>query len=183
MSDDVDIDGQVFKGRRYPADVEPLQQHTYRYKIGDNQVEDLGWQGHMKVAHDAGMTSREIDVIDSGLDDAGLRYAVVKATVVIGDDRFEAIQAADEATNQVRDPEYVWAVASSRAFKRAVKMALNVYPVDADSDPEKHRVEDSGGSVRRGDDGPIVDPPDEYKNDGDDDGAGPEPASGGDFEF
>lgn len=167
----------AFKGREYPDDVEPLEGHTYRYDIGGNTVEDLGWQGHMKIAHEAGMTSRHIEVLDSGTDDDGILYAVVKATVVIdGDQRFEAIQAADETTNQVRDPEYVWAVASSRAFKRAVKMALNVYPVDEEVDQERHRAEsgpstNSGGRTTVDGDGNVeIDPPDDYKSGGGDDG-------------
>lgn len=167
----------TFKGRQYPEGVEPLEAHTYRYQIGGNTVEDLGWQGHMKIAHEHGMTSREIDVLDSGVDADGIRYAVVKATVVIdGDKRFDAIQAADETTNQVRDPEYVWAVASSRAFKRAVKMALNVYPEDESVDQERHRAEagpspDSGGTVTTDEDGnTVVEPPDDYASGGDDDG-------------
>lgn len=170
-----------FKGREYPDDVEPVEAHTYRYKIGGNTVEDLGWQGHMKIAHEAGMTSRQIDVLDSGTDADGIRYAVVKATVVLnGDERFEAIQAADETTNQVRDPEYVWAVASSRAFKRAVKMALNVYPVDESVDQERHRAESgpagrSGGNTSVDEDGNVeIDPPEDYKSGGGDDGADPE---------
>jgi hypothetical protein len=172
----------AFKGREYPEDTDPLEAHTYRYQIGGNTVEDLGWQGHMKIAHEAGMTSREIEVLDSGTDDNGILYAVVKATVVIdGEKRFDAIQAADETTNQVRDPEYVWAVASSRAFKRAVKMALNIYPVDEEVDAERHRAESgpsgrpepTGGSTSVDEDGNVeIDPPGGYKDDGGDDDGG-----------
>lgn len=171
-----------FKGREYPEGVEPLEAHTYRYDIGGNTVEDLGWQGHMKIAHEHGMTSRHIDVLDSGTDDDGILYAVVKATVVIdGDQQFEAIQAADETTNQVRDPEYVWAVASSRAFKRAVKMALNVYPVDEEVDAERHRAQsgpgrDSGGRTTVDEEGNVnIEPPDDYKSDDGDGGGGDGP--------
>jgi len=123
------------RGWRFPAEIDPPEETWYSYPIGDNQIKDQKWEGHVDMAH---QYADESVVFRAKLEDAGfgpddIQYAFCRAAVIIDGDRYEALQGADETTNQVRDPEYVVAVAESRALKRAVKKALNIIPADEDT--------------------------------------------------
>jgi hypothetical protein len=125
----------VERGWRFPASVDPPEETWYSYPIGDNRIEDQKWEGHVDMAHQFADDSVEFEseLMDAGFDPDGIQYAFARAAVVIDGERFEALQGADETTNQVRDPEYVLAVAESRALKRAVKKGLNIIPADEDT--------------------------------------------------
>lgn len=160
-------------GWLFPDDVEVPSEPWFRIPFGDDdEVRDMSWHGHVDVAHQQGIDQLQTEVADSGIDDDGIRYAAVKASVVIDGTRYESLAGADEASRQVRDPEHVWSVAESRAVKRAVKKALNIRPASdsaAKADDETY-VEDppqaSGGSVEVAGDGTVeVTPPEDHATD------------------
>lgn len=131
----------------FPEEADPNEDLLYSYEIGSNEVHDLGWEGYVDVAHQLGVESIRTEEVASGVHD-GLLYAVMKATVVKGGGNvFESVQAADAATNQVKEPTFVWAVAESRALKRAVKKAYNIYPDDSDSS-DIPAPDDAGGAEK-----------------------------------
>lgn len=145
MTDDEPVET---RGWRFPADLEvPGDDQWYRIKFGDNVVKGFSWPAHVDLLHQRDVRSIETEVVDSGFSPDGIQYAAVKATVVMDDGHsFSSLQAADETTNQVRDPEYVWSVAESRALKRAVKKALNIVPVDEGT---TQSVDEEAGSTGR----------------------------------
>lgn len=120
----------------FPSAVEPKDELVYKIPFGSDEVEDLKWEGYVDVAHQLGAREIRSNLVDSGVND-GIQYAVVKTTVVTEDgNEFSKFGSADETTNQVRDPEFVWVVAESRSVKRAVKTAYNIYPTDKSASDE-----------------------------------------------
>lgn len=128
----------------FPPGAEVLEHLAYTIPYGDDETEDIKWEGYVDVAHGLGVESIETEIIDSGvLND--VQFAVAKVTVKTdGGNTYSAVQAADETTNQVRQPEFVWSVAESRALKRAVKKAFNIYPTSKDASEEPDPVDSSG---------------------------------------
>lgn len=128
MSDDRDL--EQHGDYLWPVEANVNEDLLYTIPFGSSEVEDLGWAGHVDVAHNLGVEKIDTEVVSDGYNVAdGVDYAAVRATVVREDGRvFRSLQAADETTNQVRDHEFVWAVAESRALKRAVKKAYNIVP-------------------------------------------------------
>lgn len=129
------------RGLRFPAHLDVPDQAWYQIDFGGTSEWDLTGDGYQHLAHQAGIDGIETTIVDSGHDDDGIRYAAARAVVIIepeaddspGEDspqRFTAVAGADEASNQVREPDYVWSVAETRALKRAVKRALNIHDAE-----------------------------------------------------
>lgn len=129
MSDDRDL--EQHGDYLFPKEANVNDDLLYTIPFGSSEVEDLKWEGYVDVAHQMGVEEIDTEVVSDGYNsENGVDYAAVRVTVVREDGRaFSSLQAADTTTNQVRDPEFVWAVAESRALKRAVKKAYNIIPV------------------------------------------------------
>lgn len=158
---------QEINGWLFPDDLDVDESDFYRMKFGDTERYDLDWNSHVDLAHQRGLEQVDARIHDSGVDGDGVRYAAVRAEVVVEGEAFAALGGADETSQQVRDPEHVWSVAESRALKRAVKKALNIRPapgkgspderpttdVSRDSDRSRDRQRGSGSAPSAGDDG------------------------------
>lgn len=117
------------KGWRFPDTVEPKEEWFFRMKFsGRGEVYDLDVDGCVDLVHmaDVNFDGLDVEIVDSGVDDDGIRYAAAKATVTIDGKAYSWIGSADATSQQVKNPEFLWSVATSRAFKRAVKMAFGL---------------------------------------------------------
>lgn len=113
----------------------PADHHWHRFQIADKTIHGFDWQGHLELAReygDEGIERLDSECVASGTTEAGL-YAAVRVTIVVNGDSFSAVHGAEWASDQVRDPDMVWAVAESRATKRVVKKALGLRPADSDT--------------------------------------------------
>jgi len=122
-------DTKTEKGWVFPAAVEIPDQNWYRIDFGGDVQWDIDREGHESLARQVGMESLTSEVAAHGVSD-GIVYCMVESTLIIPDGpfagEFTAIQGADTASQQVREPDYVSGVAESRAVKRAVKRALGI---------------------------------------------------------
>lgn len=144
------------KGILFPEELDIPDQHWYRIDFGSDTMWDLDGDGYRHLAHQVGVDSIETEIEYTGSTDDGIIYAAAECRVKLsGGGVFRAVAGADETSQQVRDPEFVWAVAGTRALKRAVKMALDIR--DAESPDIDGGVDESGGEV-------DVSPPDDYEN-------------------
>lgn len=136
--------GSEKNGWYYPDGLDPKDHLYYTIPYGDSEVTDLGWHGHVDLLRQRGFGGIDTEVVDSGTDDQGILYAVVKVTVTVDGGQYSSLAGADETSNQVRDPEHVWSVAESRAIKRATKKALGIHPADGGTaeydEPEQTNV-------------------------------------------
>lgn len=126
---------QSQKGWLFPESVDVPEQNWYRIDFGGDVQWDIDREGHEELARQAGMGSLTSEVAAHGVTD-GIVYCMVESTLVIPEGQFAgeytAIQGADTASQQVREPDYVSGVAESRALKRAVKRALGIRSAEAD---------------------------------------------------
>jgi len=125
---------QELHGMLFPDDVEVPEQHFYRIDFGSDMMWDLNGDGYVDLAHQRDVESLETEVIDTGTDSDGIQYAVCQTRAVFPDGTFMAVSGADETSQQVRRPEFVWSVAGTRSLKRAIGRALNIQ--DAESPDE-----------------------------------------------
>jgi len=136
------------KGWLYPRHLDIPEQCWYRMEFGDSVQWDLDREGHEELARQAGMVELTSEVAAHGVDGEGIVYVVVEATLKLDHDEhggeYTAVQGADTASQQVREPDYVSGVAESRAIKRVVKRALGIRSAaqEVSSDPEANRSDD-----------------------------------------
>lgn len=127
------------KGWLFPADLNIPEQNWYRMEFGDSVAWDLDREGHEYLARQYGMVSLESHVATTG-ESGEIVYAAAESTLTIetpdGTETYTAVQGADTASQQVREPDYVWGVAESRAVKRAVKRALGIRSADESREPD-----------------------------------------------
>lgn len=156
---------QVVNGWQFPDGVDvPEEDYWIRREMGGSEVWIMGKEVCQAVAHDAGLETVDTAVAATGADHDGIPYAAVRVEVVIDGRRTAAIGSTDAPANSLED---MVSTAETRAFKRAVKLALDVRRVDTTEDPDANAdASDSGGRVERGPDGPEVTPPDEYEDSG-----------------
>lgn len=184
-----DGEPSVKNGWRFPPGVKvPDDSDWYRISFGSNTARGWSWAAHVDQLHEFHEdVSIETEVVDSGFSPESrgksVQYAAVKATVEVDGARFSSLQAADETTQQVRDPEFVFAVAESRALKRAIKKALNIKPATKETtkavDEEAGTDYDDYGHPKggRSPSGPEPEPPaaDESEDGSEDE---PDPSTG-----
>lgn len=117
----------------FPAGVPTPPDHAWhRFPVGDKTVWGFDWNHHVEIAREAGLEGIDAEVQTAGAVD-GLLYAGVRVEVTVDGETYACVHGADAASNQVRDDDMVFAVAESRATKRAVKKALGVVPADEDT--------------------------------------------------
>jgi hypothetical protein len=123
------------KGWIFPAEIDIPEQNWYRIDFGGDSQWDIDREGHEHMADQVGYDELTSEIAAHGVSD-GIIYCVVESTLVIPDGRFAgeytAIQGADTASQQVREPDYVSGVAESRAVKRAVKRALGIRSAESE---------------------------------------------------
>jgi len=127
---------QEINGWLYPDDVDVPTQSFYRMEFGGRTVWDLDKYGHIYLARQVGLEAVETELVDSGLDSDGIRYAAAKTAVTVNGGLYSAIGGADETSQQVRDPEHTHSVAATRSLKNAIKLALGIRPADKSSSDE-----------------------------------------------
>lgn len=164
-----DQEYQEVNGWQFPVGLDVPDQSSdgwVRTKFGGNEVWIIGRNVLVDVAHQAGLNSIETEAVSAGQGMDGVAYAAVRSTVDIdGYPTCSSIGSIDEPSNSLED---MFSTAETRATKRAIKAALNIRNPGAPVDDEdaKSAASDSGGQVRRADDGGVdIDPPDEYKSD------------------
>lgn len=150
---------QTVKGWQFPDGVNvPEEDYWIRRKMGGSEVWIMGKEVCQAVAHQAGLTSVDSRVVATGADQDGIPYAAVRTKVAIDGEQFSALGSTDAPANSLED---MVSTAETRAFKRAVKMALDIRRVGSTEDPDANGG-DSGGTVERGPDGePEITPPED----------------------
>lgn len=152
---------QTVKGWQFPEGVDvPEEDYWIRRKMGGSEVWIMGKEVCQAVAHQAGLVSVDSRVVATGADQDGIPYAAVRTSVTIDGEEFSALGSTDAPANSLED---MVSTAETRAFKRAVKMALDIRRVGTTEDPDANgSPDDSGGTVERGPDGePEITPPED----------------------
>lgn len=136
---------QTKNGWLFPDGVEPPPDHAwFRFPIGDKEVWGFDWNHHLEVAR---AYADDHFSIDSTVEYAGpgggeAFTAAVRVEVRLDGEEYACVHGADEASNQVREPDYAFAVAESRATKRAVKKALGIVPANEETTEASEPVPD-----------------------------------------
>lgn len=130
-------DYQEVHGMRFPPDVDVPDNCWQRGQTSDGtEFWIFGKEGYIEVAHQCGLEGVDVDFVDAGADQDGIRYAAAKATVVIGGESYSAIGSIDETENSLSD---MFSTAETRATKRAIARALNIRAIEPE--PEEPRAE------------------------------------------
>jgi hypothetical protein len=160
------MDGErvVENGWSFPADLEtPPPEQWFEIDFGGGpSVNDMTRDGHLQLLRQRDLDSMETDIVATGEDSDGVLWAAAKATVVVDGETWSAIGSADVTSNQVRDPEYLWSVAASRAIKRAAKHSLGIWSAGEDTAPAADPEVKGSSSPTPPPDSPVDKPPSEW---------------------
>jgi len=123
------------KGWLFPSEVDIPEESWYRMDFGGSAQWDLDREGHEEIARQYGMIGLNSELVGHGIND-GILYATAESCIEIvrdGDvETHTAVSGADTASQQVREPDYVFSVAESRAIKKVVKRALGVRSAESE---------------------------------------------------
>lgn len=117
-------DYQTVRGWRFPADVDVPESHWFQ----TSGSWTLGWQGFVDIAHQKGLESMDAEVVATGEDpEMNIPYVIARGEVTVDGDTYAKLASTDSQTNGLED---IGSTACSKAQARAIRVALNIIPVD-----------------------------------------------------